>query len=72
MNSSTGNTNMIFKPTMNLRYAKRTVKLHPFYKNFDNGSMVPGTMIVLVLQQQYIGTDGSTKWVDVPEVMEDQ
>ena len=72
MNSSTENTNIIFKPTMNLRYARRTVKLHPFYVNFDNGSMVPGTMIVLVLQQQYIGTDGSTKWVDVPEVMEDQ
>lgn len=51
-----------YKPTLELRFVRRKVKLDPFYH--------PNTAEVRVLQQMHIGTDGSTRWYDVPMIDE--
>lgn len=51
-----------YTPTMDLRFVRRKVKLDPFYQ--------PNVAEVRVLQQRHIGSDGSTRWYDVPMIDE--
>lgn len=53
---------VILSPTMHLRIVRREVKLNPFY--------VPNTAIERVIQQMFVGTDGSERWIDIPEIEE--
>jgi len=51
-----------YVPALDLRFVRRTVKLNPFY--------YPNTAVERVLQQRFVGDDGSERWIDVPEVDE--
>ncbi len=51
-----------FSPTMDLRLVRRTIKLDPFYR--------PNEAVVLILQQRFVGDDGSERWIDIPETQE--
>lgn len=60
------------RPTARLRFIEREMDMHPFNKTVDhNGKIVPGKILVRVLQQWFerepgtpYGPDG--EWRDVP------
>lgn len=49
-----------YTPTTDLRFVKRPMEL----------VYVLNTITVRVLQQRFVGSDGSERWIDVPEVDE--
>lgn len=51
-----------YTPTVDLRFVRRTVKFDPLYQ--------PNTAVVRILQQRFIGDDGTERWIDVPETTE--
>lgn len=50
-----------YTPTMDLRFIQRLVKLNPFYQ--------PNEAVARILQQRFVGSDGSERWIDVPETV---
>jgi hypothetical protein len=53
---------VMFSATTQFRWARRTVKLDPFF--------FPDETVTTVLQQMYQGSDGTQRWEDVPIVDE--
>lgn len=49
-------------PTMDLRFVRRQVKLEPSRYGYE--------ATVSILQQRFVGDDGSERWIDVPEIQE--
>ena len=47
---------------MDLRFVRRQVKLEPSRYGYE--------ATVSILQQRFVGDDGSERWIDVPEIQE--